>query len=879
MLNMNVHTIFRMLLGGAVAIAFAASAQLAQAQAPGALTQLASPNNCIQATGSDSNECPTTAGGLSGSQDTVVSPDGKNVYVASVSDDAITEFERNANGSLTTIGCIADASDGGSSCPNQTATGLVDPEAIAISPDGQNVYVAASLSDENGDVAEFTRNPDGTLTPVSGSDCIQESEEEEGGCDTQGGDGLSFPVALAVSPDGTEVYVADEGDEAVTALARASDGSLSEPNGSHDCIEDSDTDSDECFYSADGISNVDGVAVSPDGDNVYTTGAPGDDSEGSIAEFSTQGDGGPLTWIGCLGNPEGDESCEGGDATGVVGITGLVISPDGNNVYTASEEEGGPIAEFARGDDGTLSQLSAPNNCIEEEGDDFGCDTSGIGIGDGYRLAISPDGANVYAAGPDNPCFSDGGCSDVAEFARGDGGSLSQLPSPDSCIQDEGADGSECPNENGTGLGGPGLAISPDGNNLYVTGEESIAEFARGTHTLTASLAGSGSGAVSDGTGAIACPSTCSHAYTTDSAVTLTATPASGSTFTGWSGACSGTGACQVTMNADLGVTATFTASGPPAPGAPSPVITGAPTAVTDSGAGFTGSANPEGLPTTAYFQYGLDKRYSQVGASGPNYTAQTPAQSVGSDFSTHGVGPVFVSGLVPNAIYHVRLVASNADGTTYGPDVTFKTAHGPEPGPPTLGKTFNIGPVSGLVLIYRNGQFIPLTEETQIGPGTVLDALHGTFELTIAIGSGPGARDAVAKGKTQHGAFGGAVVRIHQATGGSNKGLATVMMVESAYKGAPSQAICRAPGSASDAHAAKLNTKVIQLLHASGHGKFATSGRYSAATVRGTVWDTIARCDGTLVRAIKDEVAVTDFIRHKTILLHAGQSYLAPGP
>ena len=33
------------------------------------------------------------------------------------------------------------------------------------------------------------------------------------------------------------------------------------------------------------------------------------------------------------------------------------------------------------------------------------------------------------------------------------------------------------------------------------------------------------------------------------------------------------------------------------------------------------GSVNPEGLPTTVFFQYGLDKRYSQVGASGPNYT------------------------------------------------------------------------------------------------------------------------------------------------------------------------------------------------------------------------------------------------------------------
>lgn len=124
---------------------------------------------------------------------------------------------------------------------------------------------------------------------------------------------------------------------------------------------------------------------------------------------------------------------------------------------------------------------------------------------------------------------------------------------------------------------------------------------------------------------------------------------------------------------------------------------------------------------------------------------------------------------------------------------------------------------------------------------------------------------------KTQTGKFGGAVVRLHQA----RSGLTTVMMVESAFKGAPSQASCNAHG-AGDAHAAKAS-KTIQLLHASAHGKFATSGRYSAATVRGTVWTMSARCDGTLTHDITDSVVVTDFIRHKTIVLHAGQSYLAP--
>ena len=45
---------------------------------------------------------------------------------------------------------------------------------------------------------------------------------------------------------------------------------------------------------------------------------------------------------------------------------------------------------------------------------------------------------------------------------------------------------------------------------------------------------------------------------------------------------------------------------------------------------------------------------------------------------------------------------------------------------------------------------------------------------------------------------------------------------------------------------------------------------------MRGTKWTIADRCDGTLTHDITDSVAVTDFVRHKTLILHAGQSYLA---
>src|SRR5262249_56039304 len=70
---------------------------------------------------------------------------------------------------------------------------------------------------------------------------------------------------------------------------------------------------------------------------------------------------------------------------------------------------------------------------------------------------------------------------------------------------------------------------------------------------------GSGSGTVRLNPGGINCGLTCSATFDSGTAVTLTASPAIGSTFAGWSGGgCSGTGNCTVTLTADTTVTARF---------------------------------------------------------------------------------------------------------------------------------------------------------------------------------------------------------------------------------------------------------------------------------------------------------------------------------
>ena len=96
-----------------------------------------------------------------------------------------------------------------------------------------------------------------------------------------------------------------------------------------------------------------------------------------------------------------------------------------------------------------------------------------------------------------------------------------------------------------------------------MTGAKSVtATFTATAYTLNVTKIGSGNGRVTSTPPGINCGATCSHSYAAGTLVTLTATPANRSTFTGWSGACTGTSKqCKVSMTGAKSVTATFTAT------------------------------------------------------------------------------------------------------------------------------------------------------------------------------------------------------------------------------------------------------------------------------------------------------------------------------
>ena len=131
---------------------------------------------------------------------------------------------------------------------------------------------------------------------------------------------------------------------------------------------------------------------------------------------------------------------------------------------------------------------------------------------------------------------------------------------------------------------------------------------------------------------------------------------------------------------------------------APSPVVTGTPT-VSATGAGFSGSVNPDGLATTAVVPV---RPRSEVHRrrSDRVHELDDAAQTVGSDFTSHAV-TASVSGLVAERGLprQARGHQQRRDHVRAGRHVhdeprTRRPAHRP------LGKTFNLAPVSGIVLI-----------------------------------------------------------------------------------------------------------------------------------------------------------------------------------
>ena len=198
---------------------------------------------------------------------------------------------------------------------------------------------------------------------------------------------------------------------------------------------------------------------------------------------------------------------------------------------------------------------------------------------------------------------------------------------------------------------------------ITVNADASVtATFEQATSTLTVSKAGTGGGTVTSSPAGIDCGATCADDFDEGSSVTLTATPATDSTFTGWSGGgCSGTGTCDVSIGAsNATVTATF------AQDKPTVTTTAGATGITQTAATVAGTVDPNSSNVTnCKIQYGTTTSYGSEAACSPANpgSGTTPVNVTAS-----------LSGLSAGTTYHFRVVATNAGGVTNGADQTFAT-------------------------------------------------------------------------------------------------------------------------------------------------------------------------------------------------------------
>jgi len=277
-------------------------------------------------------------------------------------------------------------------------------------------------------------------------------------------------------------------------------------------------------------------------------------------------------------------------------------------------------------------------------------------------------------------------------------------------------------------------------------------------------------------------------------------------------------------------------------------VTAGAATNVTSDSATLTAAVRANAQATSYHFQYGTTTAYG----------AQTATASAGSA-PTAALLAASVGGLGPATTYHFRVIAENASGTTYSADTTFTTAPpGVNPAPvPVIGRLAGVEPISGTVRIRNShGALVPLTGPATLPLGTVMDTTHGVVKLITAL---------PAHSRTQAVTVWGGVFKITQAPRGN--GLTHIVL--------KTPLAC---GRQRSAHASGRSSAVRRrtLWSKDNHGLYSTYGSNTVATVRGTEWETIDSCAGTLTRVVHGQVSVRDLHRHRTILVRAGHSYLA---
>jgi hypothetical protein len=289
-----------------------------------------------------------------------------------------------------------------------------------------------------------------------------------GGCTAFGASAGAFGITtLAISPDGRTLFASGtNGGNGVTFGRDSGTGALTVLSGAGGGFQAS--------------------VISPDGANLYYGDRYSGATSGRVSAFSRDTSTGLLTaFVNCIDDPTApNSSCPNG--TGLVEVVGMAASPDGKTIYAAAQYGGGDgpdqgsegdgaVTAFSRtGPNGSLAQIACRPNVKPPAGLCTATDGTN-GLNGAADVVVSPDNKFVYAIGN----VSDA----IVGFDRVTSGpDTGKLPSTTNCLGDNQVNATPACDPTPGLLGATGLAIAPDGKDIYVASfDQGIAALRRNT--------------------------------------------------------------------------------------------------------------------------------------------------------------------------------------------------------------------------------------------------------------------------------------------------------------------------------------------------------------------------------------------------------------
>ncbi|HEX4034078.1 MAG TPA: hypothetical protein VHX66_06515 [Solirubrobacteraceae bacterium] len=312
--------------------------------------------------------------------------------MASATSNSLTHFLASATGQLSYDACFND--DGSSGCTAIPGAPLTGANSVAVSADGSSVYVAGEGA---GAVSHFFAGATGQL---SYDGCL--SADGSGGHCANVGPGIQGASSIAVNASGNSVYVVANND--VVHLFAAPQGQLTFDG----CISDDGTGGRCADAAGTPLTGANSVAVSPNGNSVYVTSF----AANTVTHFFAAPQG-QLTYDGCVSNGGSGGNCANASGSALVGVVGVAVSPDGNSVYTVSAT-GGAVAHLTAAPQGQITYT----DCVSSDGSGGTCtDVPGSVLTGARSLAVSPEGNRMYVGSP--------GAKSLTTFDAGSNGALS----------------------------------------------------------------------------------------------------------------------------------------------------------------------------------------------------------------------------------------------------------------------------------------------------------------------------------------------------------------------------------------------------------------------------------------------------------------------